>query len=258
MEIADARRLYQQLAADLKERIEQGVYLVGDKLPAERFIADEKSVSRTVVREAIIMLEVEGYVEVRKGSGIHVISNQPKHHQAPDENLEFANYGPFELLQARQLIESNIAEFAATQVTKQDIMRLMEIQEHARQEDRFRDSEWDLKFHVQVAQATQNSALATIVEKMWSQRLHNPYWRKLHEHIDERSIESWCEEHDLILKALIRRDPHAAKLAMWQHLENTKQMLFRATSDDFEFNVDRYLYSENPVVHLDPPLMNSK
>ncbi|BEA03888.1 hypothetical protein VEE15_38710 [Escherichia coli] len=65
MEITEPRRLYQQLAADLKERIEQGVYLVGDKLPAERFIADEKNVSRTVVREAIIMLEVEGYVEVR-------------------------------------------------------------------------------------------------------------------------------------------------------------------------------------------------
>ena len=115
MEITEPRRLYQQLAADLKERIEQGVYLVGDKLPAERFIADEKNVSRTVVREAIIMLEVEGYVEVRKGSGIHVVSNQPRHQQAADNNMEFANYGPFELLQARQLIESNIAEFAATQ-----------------------------------------------------------------------------------------------------------------------------------------------
>lgn len=125
MEITEPRRLYQQLAADLKERIEQGVYLVGDKLPAERFIADEKNVSRTVVREAIIMLEVEGYVEVRKGSGIHVVSNQPRHQQAADNNMEFANYGPFELLQARQLIESNIAEFAATQVTKQDIMKLI-------------------------------------------------------------------------------------------------------------------------------------
>lgn len=51
-----------------------------------------------MVREAIIMLEVEGYVEVRKGSGIHVISNQPKHYVAPDESLEFASYGPFELL----------------------------------------------------------------------------------------------------------------------------------------------------------------
>lgn len=89
MEITEPRRLYQQLAADLKERIEQGVYLVGDKLPAERFIADEKNVSRTVVREAIIMLEVEGYVEVRKGSGIHVVSNQPRHQQAADNNMEF-------------------------------------------------------------------------------------------------------------------------------------------------------------------------
>lgn len=118
-----------------------------------------------MVREAIIMLEVEGYVEVRKGSGIHVISNQARHQQATDESLEFANYGPFELLQARQLIESNIAEFAATQVTKQDIMKLMDIQEHARNEKCFRDSEWDLQFHIQVALATQNSALAAIVEK---------------------------------------------------------------------------------------------
>ena len=237
MEITEPRRLYQQLAADLKERIEQGVYLVGDKLPAERFIADEKNVSRTVVREAIIMLEVEGYVEVRKGSGIHVVSNQPRHQQAADNNMEFANYGPFELLQARQLIESNIAEFAATQVTKQDIMKLMAIQ---------------------VALATQNSALAAIVEKMWTQRSHNPYWKKLHEHIDSRTVDNWCDDHDQILKALIRKDPHAAKLAMWQHLENTKIMLFNETSDDFEFNADRYLFAENPVVHLDTATSGSK
>ncbi|HHF8975252.1 TPA: GntR family transcriptional regulator [Escherichia coli] len=227
MEITEPRRLYQQLAADLKERIEQGVYLVGDKLPAERFIADEKNVSRTVVREAIIMLEVEGYVEVRKGSGIHVVSNQPRHQQAADNNMEFANYGPFELLQARG-------------------------------EQCFRDSEWDLQFHIQVALATQNSALAAIVEKMWTQRSHNPYWKKLHEHIDARTVDNWCDDHDQILKALIRKDPHAAKLAMWQHLENTKIMLFNETSDDFEFNADRYLFAENPVVHLDTATSGSK
>lgn len=49
----------------------------------------------------------------------------------------------------------------------------------------------------------------------------------------------------------MRKDPYGAKVAMWQHLENTKQMLFQATTDDFEFNVDRYLFAENPVVHLD-------
>ena len=247
----DTRRLYQQLASKLKQRLEQGIYPVGEKLPAERLIAEEMDVSRTVVREAIIMLEVEGYVEVRKGSGIHVISQYQKNRISPDGQLEFASFGPFELLQARQLIESNIAEFAATQITRQDIMQLMAIQEEARKEDRFRDSEWDMKFHVQIALATQNSALAAIVEKMWLHRLSNPYWLKLHEHIDSRSIESWCEDHDNILKALIRKDPSDSKRAMWQHLENTRQMLFNATTDDFEFNVDRYMFAENPVITLD-------
>ncbi|MBP2168388.1 GntR family hexuronate regulon transcriptional repressor [Erwinia toletana] len=254
MELSESRRLYQQLAAELKRRLEAGDYAVGDKLPAERIIAEETGVSRTVVREAIIMLEVEGYVEVRKGSGIHVVSNQQKKSVTPHSQLEFANFGPFELLQARQLIESNVAEFAATQVTRQDIMQLMEIQEQARNEDRFRDSAWDMKFHVQIAQATQNSALAAIVEKMWLHRLYNPYWLKLHEHIDDKSIESWCDDHDRILKALMRKDPAASKLAMWQHLENTRQMLFRATSDDFEFNVDRYMFAENPVITLEKSL----
>jgi GntR family hexuronate regulon transcriptional repressor len=76
---------------------------------------------------------------------------------------------------------------------------------------------------VQVALATQNSALAAIVEKMWTQRVHNPYWKKLHDHIDLRTVDNWCDDHDQILKALIRKDPHAAKVAMWQHLENTNR-----------------------------------
>lgn len=251
MELSESRRLYQQIAAEFKRRIEQGMYPVGEKLPAERFISEETGFSRTVVREAIIMLEVEGYVEVRKGSGIHVISQQQKQQVDPDNHLEFASFGPFELLQARQLVESNVAEFAATQITRQDILQLMAIQEQARKEDRFRDSEWDLKFHVQIAKATQNGALAAIVEKMWLHRLHNPYWLKLHEHIDEKSIESWCDDHDQILNALMRKDPAASKRAMWQHLEHTKQMLFRATTDDFDANIDRYMFTENPVVALD-------
>ena len=137
-------------------------------------------------------------------------------------------------------------------------MKLMEIQEKSRNEKSFRDSEWDLQFHVQVALATQNSALAAIVEKMWTQRIHNPYWKKLHDHIDLRTIDNWCDDHDQILRALIRKDPHAAKLAMWQHLENTKQMLFNETSDDFEFNADRYLFTDNPVIHLDTAANGAK
>ncbi|WP_392559920.1 transcriptional regulator ExuR [Orbus mooreae] len=254
IEYDDNQRLYQIVAAKLKEQIVNNTYQLGGKLPAERLICEEYNVSRSVVREAIIMLEVEGFVEARKGSGIHVISVNPKNENvSANKGLEFASCGPFELLQARQLIESNIAEFAATQITKEDIVKLLEIQHNARKEDRFRDSEWDLKFHIQIASITRNTALIKIVNEIWSQRVLNPYWRKLHEHVDAKAIESWCEEHDNILNALINKDPYAAKHAMWQHLENTKKMLFNAASDDFETSIDRYMFSENPVVNIDTP-----
>ena len=253
MDFYESKRLYQKVAAELKRRIADHEYAIGDRLPAERLIAEEMSVSRTVVREAIIMLEVEGLVDVRKGSGIHVVGTEVRYQQTlpeSDDDNEFLTAGPFELLQARQLLESNIAEFAATQVTKQDILALLAIQETAQKEDRARDSQWDKEFHIQVAKATQNSVLVTLVEKLWQHREKNPYWRKLHEHIDGRAMESWCEDHEQILKALMRKDPKAAKLAMWQHLENTKQMLFQATTIDDDLVDDRYLFSENPVVHL--------
>jgi len=251
MEAVEVSRLYQKVASELKQQITSGQYAIGDRLPAERLIAEAMAVSRTVVREAIIMLEVEGMVDVRKGSGIHVVGTEPRYQPlVAEQEDEFLTAGPFELLQARQLLESNIAEFAATQVTKQDIMALLAIQETAQKEDRARDSQWDKQFHIQVAKATQNSVLVTLVEKVWQHREHNPYWRKLHEHIDDRAMESWCEDHEQILKALMRKDPKAAKLAMWQHLENTKQMLFQATTVDDDLVDDRYLFAENPVVHL--------
>ncbi|UIV47222.1 FCD domain-containing protein [Escherichia coli] len=103
------------------------------------------------------------------------------------------------MLQARQLIESNIAEFAATQVTKQDIMKLMAIQEQARGEQCFRDSEWDLQFHIQVALATQNSALAAIVKKC-GPNVAITRTGKNCTNIDSRTVDNWCDDHDQILK----------------------------------------------------------
>lgn len=80
-------------------------------------------VTRTVVREALIMLEIKGPVEVRRGAGIYVLdSDSEQVIDTPDVNV-CNDAGPFELLQARQLLESNIAEFAALQATREDIVK---------------------------------------------------------------------------------------------------------------------------------------
>lgn len=258
MNLPEPKRLYQKIGLKLRERILDGHYRVGERLPAERDIAEELDISRTVVREALIMLELEGLVEVRKGSGIYVLPDAldtaavaTKAVQEGEEE-DALSAGPFEMLQARQIIESNIASFAATQITKHDILELMEINRQARAEGgRYQDSEWDKRFHIQIARATQNAVLVYLVEKMWYQRDRNPLWQKLHERIDNReTLDSWCDDHDAILKALVRRDAEGAKRAMWQHLENIKEMLFSATTIEDDNELDYYLFAASQATKL--------
>ena len=257
--MTEHRRLYQQIGEQLREQIFQQKYTVGNKLPSEKAICEEFSVSRTVVREAVIMLELEGLVEVRKGSGIHVISSTPKTSVGSDGELDqFVRYvvselkkaGPFEMLQARQLVECMIAAFSATQVTKQDIQQLQEIQKSGQVEDVARDSEWDKKFHIQVAKATKNSVLSLLVELMWFGRKNNPLWQQLHGHIESEDLNNWNQEHSEILSSLLRKNPKETQQAMWQHIESTRQVLFSASSTDEE-PYDKYLFQDNPLKALD-------
>ncbi len=69
----EPRRLYRQIADQIRGLVRSGEYAVGSRLPPERDLAKQLGVSRPSVREAIIALEVEGLVEVRIGSGIYVL-----------------------------------------------------------------------------------------------------------------------------------------------------------------------------------------
>ena len=92
------RRLYRQVADQLRRLIDQGEFAVGDRLPTERELADQLGISRPTVREALIALEVEGRISIRVGSGIYVTQQRPSVVEpAARETAE----GPFELRRAR-------------------------------------------------------------------------------------------------------------------------------------------------------------
>lgn len=238
-------RLYQQIGGNIRAEILEGKYQIGDRLPPERDIAEVFNVSRSVVREALIMLELEKLVEVRKGSGVYVMQIP----EALEKNHEAdSGYGPFELMQARQLLESEVAAFAAMQATKSDIIKMRQAieQEKISLENGSVDESADEQFHCLLAQSTQNSVLANMVYEVWQARKRSPMWQGIHSHTDDFSYQrQWLDDHETILRAVSRRDAKLARQAMWQHLENVKDKLLEISNvDDPAF--DGYLFESIP------------
>lgn len=245
----ESLRSYKKIGALLKEELAKGIYKIGDRLPPERDIAERFGVSRTVIREALIMLEIDELVSVKKGSGVYVLQ-LPNQANGLGEELESEDIGPFELLQARQLLESGIAEFAAIQATRNDVLQLRDILKKEREtlsqgkDDYIEDEE----FHSMIAKITQNEVLIVMQKQLWDYRKKSSMWAGLHSHISNFTYrQRWLADHEAILNALQRKDPALARKAMWQHLENVKQTLFELSDiDDPEF--DGYLFNASPVV----------
>ena len=122
----EPRRLYRQIAEQIRGLIKSGEYGFGDRLPPERDLAKQLRVSRPSVREALIALEVEGLIEVRVGSGIYV--RAPAVHPTLSQLVTEDSHppGPFELIRARRAIEGECAAIAAKEVKRGQLARIAE------------------------------------------------------------------------------------------------------------------------------------
>jgi GntR family transcriptional regulator, transcriptional repressor for pyruvate dehydrogenase complex len=213
----EPRRLYQQIADQIKELISNGAFEVGDRLPAERELAVQLGVSRPSLREALIALDVQGNVEIRGGSGVYVTAQpEPPAAKATPELGE----SPRELMQARSAIESAVMILACAHGTPAQLKRLRNIVERMRAEtDRNRAPlELDRSFHMTLAEMSGNSVMARIIAGLFDER-HSPISAKLSSKYETpRTWKQAMKEHEAILRAMEARDPIAAQAAMLSHL----------------------------------------
>jgi GntR family transcriptional regulator, uxu operon transcriptional repressor len=231
---ANQGRRYLAVAETLREMLERGRWQVGERLPAERQLAEELDVPRATVREALIVLEVEGRVEVRQMSGIYAMPALPP--AMVPVAAPLADIGPFELLRARQVVESAIAAAAALTVRDEHIEAMRNAL--AREEDDIAEGrgsyEGDAAFHRLVAETTQNEALVATSEGLWSIRGTSPLWAHIHLRIfDQTYRRQWTHDHHEILRGLERRDPESARAAMWRHLGNVSETLLKLSDPEF-------------------------
>jgi len=213
-------RSHQKLAARIAALIADGEFEVGARLPAERALADRFEVSRTLVREAIIVLEMQGLVDVRGGSGIYVCAPPA----APARSTNFmppTGPGPFELLRARCLIESEIASVAAETRQDSDLDRiyaaLAAMREHLH--DKAANEAADRLFHLRIAEASGNSVLLQMVTALWD-HTKAPIWSQLEAHFHTPALrQASQDDHQRIFTALLERDAAGARAAMRAHIE---------------------------------------
>jgi DNA-binding FadR family transcriptional regulator len=215
----EPRRLYRQIADQIRTLVRSGEYPPGARLPPERDLAKQLGVSRPSVREALIALEVEGLVEVRIGSGIYVLPPGGPNAAAGAEGEAAA--GPFELLRARYVIESECAALAAKSAKKAQVQAIVSAlaemeHEHA---DGAPPLSGDRLFHLRIAEATGNGALVHVVRLLWEERTGALY-KQLEHHYDTPGL--WVNaiaEHRAVLKAIAGHDPAGARVAMQRHMD---------------------------------------
>lgn len=222
------KRLYKTVADDLLRVVDSGQYAVGERLPAERDLAIKYKVSRPTIREAVIALELAGRVEVRKGSGVYILDYQEQENNTTSLDM---NVGPFELTEARMLIEGEAAALAATMITPEEISELESIIEKMIVEnDQNIDGEHaDRDFHMLIARATRNSAIVSIIDDLWNLRDHSELTRNMYSTVRQTGVKPGIDEHWAIHAALKAGDAASARKAMRTHLTRVIDTMFQAT-----------------------------
>ena len=212
----EPRRLYRQIADQIRGLIKGGEYRAGARLPPERDLARQLGVSRPSVREALIALEVEGLVEVRIGSGIYVRAHEPTAGAKAPE----ATAGPFELLRARYVIESECAALAAKSAKRAQLNAIEDaLDEMDREMDAGRQPlPSDRLFHLRIAEATGNGALVHVIKLLWDERTGELFTRLEHHYDTPDLWRSAMNEHRVVLKSIAAHDPDAARAAMQRHM----------------------------------------
>ncbi len=159
------------VAADIERLIVEGQLKPGDLLPPQSELAARFGVSRTVVREAVRILETKGLLEVRSGSRIAVRSPSADSVARSMDLYLRAGWPGFDyrrVHEVRRVLEVEIAALAAGRRTDEDLAKMDEILREAAETggDRERFTRCDLAFHAAVARATQNELFSLLLDAL--------------------------------------------------------------------------------------------
>jgi DNA-binding FadR family transcriptional regulator len=186
----------------------------GTRLPAERELTQRLKCGRSTVREALNGLAMIGVIEIRHGQGVFVAEPPPIPKDSPDAEPKVITPA---LLEARRIIEVELARLAAERRSEEDLAAMQEVLDHhrARMEELERPVVEASQFHLLVADAGGNPVLAGVVRPFF--RLAFELGPQLYQTTE--GYAHWeLEQHTRILEAIASGDGELARLRMLEHV----------------------------------------
>jgi len=206
----------------VKELITSGKVKTGEQLPSETQLSAMLETSRNTVREVLITLQAQGYVEIKRGKGVFVV-DRSKYYVSMFMNW-FKENEPHiqQLLEVREILEPSAAKLAAQRITNEEIQALDLIHQDFVRAVRNGNIEdmalHDQKFHQHIIKASRNEMLDFFYTSM-SPSLHG-YLKKVFS-APAKPIPA-IEVHNKILQALKSNDEEMAYKLMADHIHLSK------------------------------------
>jgi GntR family transcriptional repressor for pyruvate dehydrogenase complex len=215
-----------------KNLISEGALTPGGRLPAERDLAEKFGVSRSSLRQALKVLEIMGVISQRVGDGTYLNAGAPSILSEPMEFLILLDGISFhELMEARLIVEPELAARAASRATAEDISELNAV--HANMERSKADSarfvEWDLLFHQTLFRISGNrvcSMMFTVV--------HQSVHKLMALTATLVGPEHTLALHRRIITAIRKGAPEEARQRMIEHLEDATGLLAKTAAKQSE------------------------
>jgi GntR family transcriptional regulator, transcriptional repressor for pyruvate dehydrogenase complex len=215
----------------LRALLGDGDFGADGKLPTERALSERLGIGRRAVRQALEVLEAEGAVWRRQGSGTFV--GQRPEALAGDVGAIVAGTDFMEIMEVRLRIEPQLAQLAAMRAKPSELVRMRELARKIIESDDADARElWDGALHRQIAQSARNALFLTIFDVINHVR-QNEAWQNIRERARTGGgIGIAYAQHADIIDAIAARDPARAGETMRQHLLMLQERLIRATSLD--------------------------
>ncbi len=226
------QKLYRHAASQIVRAIRDGALKPGQRLPSERELASVFGVSRASVREGLRALEILGMVESRRGSGSYVTATSELLSDEAIGDLE-EGFDPLHFLEAREVIEGEIAAIAAKRRNLDDLSAIRAAIHDMRSATddsslEFSFHEADYRFHEHVAAATHNTSFVDVEKRLIWQRRRQAWQLAAERVVSAPGARSEIvEQHAAIQSAIEKGDGDAARRAMVAHMRAVRVSLHK-------------------------------